>query len=111
MGEPLHSKKFQKTLILVFEANSALSCENETKILKIAHSASSQYFIILKKVHTNLLLHIFFSFRVLYSLYHLRQAENYCSKNASRSLVMVQLKLLLRVCCTTISSPFSAFFF
>ena len=32
-------KKFQKTLILAFEANSALSCENETKIVKITHSA------------------------------------------------------------------------
>ena len=34
---PLHSKKFQ-TLILAFDANSALSCENETKIVKITHS-------------------------------------------------------------------------
>ena len=33
-------KKFQKMLILAFEANSALSCENETKIVKITHSAS-----------------------------------------------------------------------
>ena len=32
-------KKFQKTLILAFEANSALSSENETKIVKITHSA------------------------------------------------------------------------
>ena len=38
---PLRSKKFQKTLILAFEANSAaLSRENETKIVKITHSAS-----------------------------------------------------------------------
>ena len=36
---PLHSKKFQKTLILAFEANSALSRKNETKIVKITHSA------------------------------------------------------------------------
>ena len=36
---PLRSKKFQKTLILAFEANSALSHENETKIVKITHSA------------------------------------------------------------------------
>ena len=35
---PLRSKKFQKTLILAFEANSALSRENETKIVKITHS-------------------------------------------------------------------------
>ena len=43
---PLHSEKFQKTLILAFqktlilafEANSALSRENETKIVKITHS-------------------------------------------------------------------------
>ena len=32
-------KKFQKTLILAFEANSALSRKNETKIVKITHSA------------------------------------------------------------------------
>ena len=37
-AEPLHSKIFQKTLILTFEANSALSSENETKIVKITHS-------------------------------------------------------------------------
>ena len=36
---PLRSKIFQKTLILAFEANSALSRENETKIVKITHSA------------------------------------------------------------------------
>ena len=35
---PLHSEKFQKTLILAFEANSALSRENENKIVKITHS-------------------------------------------------------------------------
>ena len=35
---PLCSKIFQKTLILAFEANSALSRENETKIVKITHS-------------------------------------------------------------------------
>ena len=35
---PLRSKKFQKTLILAFEANNALSRENETKIVKITHS-------------------------------------------------------------------------
>ena len=34
----LHSKKFQKTLILAFVANSALSRQNETKIVKITHS-------------------------------------------------------------------------
>ena len=32
-------KFFEKTLILSFEANSALSHENETKIVKITHSA------------------------------------------------------------------------
>ena len=37
---PLRSKKFQKTLILAFEANSVLSRENETKIVKITHSAA-----------------------------------------------------------------------
>ena len=36
---PLHSKKFQKTLILAFEANSALSHENQTEIVKIKHSS------------------------------------------------------------------------
>ena len=36
---PLRSNFFQKTLILAFVANSALSFENETKIVKIAHSA------------------------------------------------------------------------
>ena len=30
---------FQKTLILAFEVNSAFSCENETKIVKITHIA------------------------------------------------------------------------
>ena len=35
----LRSKKFQKTLILAFGANSALSRENKTKIVKITHSA------------------------------------------------------------------------
>ena len=35
------SKKFQTTLILAFEANSALSRENETKIVKITHSAGN----------------------------------------------------------------------
>ena len=34
----LHTKKFQERLILVFEANGALSRENETKIVKITHS-------------------------------------------------------------------------
>ena len=34
-------KKFQETLILPFEANSALSRKNETKIVKITHSAPS----------------------------------------------------------------------
>ena len=38
-SELLHSKKFQTTLILAFEANSALSRKNETKIVKIIHSA------------------------------------------------------------------------
>ena len=32
-------EKFQTTLILAFEANSALSRENETKIVNITHSA------------------------------------------------------------------------
>ena len=36
-------KKFQKTLILAFEANSALPRENETKIVKITHSAYTIY--------------------------------------------------------------------
>ena len=31
-------KNLKKTLILAFEANSALSHENETKIVKITHS-------------------------------------------------------------------------
>ena len=35
---PLGSKKSQKTLILAFEANSALSHENESKIVKITNS-------------------------------------------------------------------------
>jgi hypothetical protein len=35
----LRSKKNQTMLILAFEANSALSRENETKIVKIIHSA------------------------------------------------------------------------
>ena len=34
-------KKIKKTLILAFEANSALSHENETKIVTIAHSAKA----------------------------------------------------------------------
>ena len=38
----LHLKKFQTTLILAFEENSALSSENETKIVKIAHSARAR---------------------------------------------------------------------
>ena len=33
-------EKIQKTLILVFEAKSALSRENETKIVKITYSAT-----------------------------------------------------------------------
>ena len=37
--EPLRLKKFQQTLILTFEANHTLSRENETKIVKITHSA------------------------------------------------------------------------
>ena len=43
---PLHSKKFQKMLILAFEANSALSRENETKIMKITHSATADLHLI-----------------------------------------------------------------
>ena len=39
----LHSKKFQTMLILAFEANSALSRKNETKIVKITHSAVTEY--------------------------------------------------------------------
>ena len=35
---PFRLKKFKKTLILAFEANRALSHENETKIVKITHS-------------------------------------------------------------------------
>ena len=33
-------EKFQTTLILAFEANSALSRKNETKIVKITHSVT-----------------------------------------------------------------------
>ena len=40
---PLCSKFFQKTLILAFEANGALSYENETKIVKITHCAQHVY--------------------------------------------------------------------
>ena len=36
----LCSKKFQTTLILAFEANSALSHKNETKIVTITHSGT-----------------------------------------------------------------------
>ena len=43
-------KIFQKTLILAFEANSALSHENKTKIVKITHSASFGYRYLLEKV-------------------------------------------------------------
>ena len=39
-SDPIRLKKFQKTLILAFEANSTLSRENETKIVKITHSVS-----------------------------------------------------------------------
>ena len=39
---PLHLKKFQKTLILAFEANSALSHESETKFVKITHIVKKQ---------------------------------------------------------------------
>ena len=45
---PLHSKIFQKTLILAFEANSALSSKNETKIVKITHSATGRYFYLVE---------------------------------------------------------------
>ena len=45
---PLHSKKYQKTLILAFEANSVLSRENETKIVKITHSAAAVRFALNK---------------------------------------------------------------
>ena len=38
-GASPFEKISKKTLILVFEANSALSGENETKIVKITHSA------------------------------------------------------------------------
>ena len=44
-SERLRSKKFQTTLILAFEANGALSHENETKIVKIIHSACSYTYI------------------------------------------------------------------
>ena len=33
-------KKFQNTLILAFRANSALSRENETKLVKITHNSA-----------------------------------------------------------------------
>ena len=36
-GAAPFEKKIQKTLILAYEANSALSRENETKIVKITH--------------------------------------------------------------------------
>ena len=36
---PFEATPFEKILILAFEANSALSHENETKIVKITHSA------------------------------------------------------------------------
>ena len=39
MCRALRSKKFQTTLILAIDANSALSRENETQIVKIRHSA------------------------------------------------------------------------
>ena len=52
-SELLCSKNFQKTLILAFEANSTLSRKNETKIVKITHSAKP--FGDLKKVISNLL--------------------------------------------------------
>ena len=41
---PLCLKEFQTTWILAFEANSALSRENETKIVKITHSAKGGIF-------------------------------------------------------------------
>ena len=50
---PLRSKKFQKTLILAFEANSALSCENKTKIVKITHSAMHRQFSIWAQLSRN----------------------------------------------------------
>jgi len=51
---PLHLKKFQETLILAFEANSALPRENETKIVKITHSEwEEQHFSISKNTHEN----------------------------------------------------------
>ena len=37
----LQSIFFHKTLILAFEAKSALFCKNETKIMKITHSADT----------------------------------------------------------------------
>ena len=48
-GAAQQSKFFQKTLILVSEANSALSCENETKIVKITYSelSSDNLFLVL----------------------------------------------------------------
>ena len=47
---PLRSKNFQKALILALEANSELSSENETKIVKITHSALGKH-IIMRKIH------------------------------------------------------------
>ena len=41
----LCSKKIQKTLILAFEANSALSRKNETKIVKITHKQCIYYVV------------------------------------------------------------------
>ena len=56
--ESLHLNFFQKTLILAFEANSALSRENETKIMKITHGgfaprACGSYFSISKNNFLN----------------------------------------------------------
>ena len=43
-SEPLHSKFFSKTLILAFEANRALSHENETKIARFPQRLKSTFF-------------------------------------------------------------------
>ena len=44
LGRAAPFEKISKTLILAFEANSALSHENETKIVKITHSDGQRFF-------------------------------------------------------------------
>ena len=65
-SELLRSKKFQTTLILAFEANSALSQENETKIVKITHSA-----VCMERRRD----------RILLACHHLRYFKRFAQKN------------------------------